>query len=314
MSKEQDVLDSFDIHHTRRHNLNLLYSLDAILSSRSLTEAGRRVLLSQPAMSGALKKLRSQFEDDLVIYLGNERTLTPLAQALQPRIRGLINELEDTFRTRLTFDPATTRRKVKIAATEALETILLSRAVPRLLHLAPNIELDILPLDSTTVGEAFDNGADLVLAPSRYHDTRYKSHRLISDRLSCLACNKNMAYNDIINEAQFIDARHAAVTERLESFSYLTAHAQSLLRNRKIAVRTTHYSSLPRLVIDSDMIAIGSTWLFQDFAFRMPVKVVSVGFLPSDQAIIVQWPEYKEADPMYHWLRNLIAQGLPGAL
>ena len=41
----------------RRTNLNLLYALDAILNAPSLTEAGRRVLLTQPEMSAALRKL-----------------------------------------------------------------------------------------------------------------------------------------------------------------------------------------------------------------------------------------------------------------
>lgn len=65
--------------HLRRLNLKQLYPIESILNSPSLTEAGRRVRLSQPAMSVALRKLRDQFTDDLVVYVGAERRLTPLA-------------------------------------------------------------------------------------------------------------------------------------------------------------------------------------------------------------------------------------------
>ncbi|MDC9031774.1 LysR family transcriptional regulator, partial [Pseudomonas aeruginosa] len=50
-----------------RLNLNLLYPLHAILHAATLTEAGRRVRLSQSAMSHALRRLREHYRDDLVI-------------------------------------------------------------------------------------------------------------------------------------------------------------------------------------------------------------------------------------------------------
>src|SRR4051812_25067201 len=45
-------------------DLNLLVALDALLAERSVTNAGRRVHLSQSAMSGALARLRQMFNDE----------------------------------------------------------------------------------------------------------------------------------------------------------------------------------------------------------------------------------------------------------
>lgn len=42
-------------------DLNLLVALDALLSERSVTRAGRRVSVTQSAMSGALSRLRGLF-------------------------------------------------------------------------------------------------------------------------------------------------------------------------------------------------------------------------------------------------------------
>ncbi|WP_447406308.1 helix-turn-helix domain-containing protein, partial [Clostridium perfringens] len=61
-----------------RLNLNLLYPLDAILHAPTLTEAGRRVRLSQSAMSHALRRLREHFGDDIVTHAGGDQQLTPL--------------------------------------------------------------------------------------------------------------------------------------------------------------------------------------------------------------------------------------------
>ncbi|MEJ8630431.1 LysR family transcriptional regulator [Sphingomonas sp. I4] len=88
-----------------RFNLNLLYPLDAILHAPTLTEAGRRVRLSQSAMSHALRRLREHFADDLITYLNGEKQLTPLGVALRDEVRRVMREVDGTFNFSLVFDP-----------------------------------------------------------------------------------------------------------------------------------------------------------------------------------------------------------------
>src|ERR1700722_10891444 len=47
-------------------DLNLLVALDALLEERNLTRAGERINMTQPAMSGALTRLRRHFGDELI--------------------------------------------------------------------------------------------------------------------------------------------------------------------------------------------------------------------------------------------------------
>ena len=63
-------------------DLNLLVTLDAILTERHLTRAGEQLGLSQPSMSHALGRLRRLFDDELLIRIGREYELTPLAVEL----------------------------------------------------------------------------------------------------------------------------------------------------------------------------------------------------------------------------------------
>src|SRR5688572_6389595 len=50
----------------REVDANLLLSLHALLEERNLTRAGTRMTMSQPAMSGALARLRKHFGDELL--------------------------------------------------------------------------------------------------------------------------------------------------------------------------------------------------------------------------------------------------------
>ena len=58
-------------------DLNLLVPLQALLEERSVTKAGMRVHLSQPAMSRAFERLREAFSDDLLIRTGKKYALSP---------------------------------------------------------------------------------------------------------------------------------------------------------------------------------------------------------------------------------------------
>src|SRR4051812_50132824 len=68
----------------REVDANLLLSLHALLEERNLTHAGERMTMSQPAMSGALARLRKQFDDELLVRAGRGFELTPLAEDLRP--------------------------------------------------------------------------------------------------------------------------------------------------------------------------------------------------------------------------------------
>ena len=48
-------------------DLNLLKAFDALYAERHVTHAGKRIGLSQSAMSGALTRLREVFKDELFV-------------------------------------------------------------------------------------------------------------------------------------------------------------------------------------------------------------------------------------------------------
>jgi LysR family nod box-dependent transcriptional activator len=63
-------------------DLNLLVALDALLTERNVTRAGKRLNLSQSAMSGALARLRHCFHDELLVPVERQMALTSVAEGL----------------------------------------------------------------------------------------------------------------------------------------------------------------------------------------------------------------------------------------
>ena len=73
--------------HFRGLDLNLLVALDALLAESSVSAAGRKLHLSQSAMSGALARLREHFGDPLLVQVGRRMQPTPHARELAATVR-----------------------------------------------------------------------------------------------------------------------------------------------------------------------------------------------------------------------------------
>src|SRR5260370_15704201 len=68
-------------------DLNLLVVFDAIMRDRSVTRAGQRLGLSQPAISHALTRLRHMLKDELFVRSPTWMVPTPRAELLATPIR-----------------------------------------------------------------------------------------------------------------------------------------------------------------------------------------------------------------------------------
>jgi DNA-binding transcriptional LysR family regulator len=88
-------------------DLNLLIVFDAVMQDRSVTRAGSRIGLSQPAMSHALNRLRHMLKDDLFIRTPEGMMPTPRAEMLAQPLRSALSEM------RLALEPT-------VSATKAL--------------------------------------------------------------------------------------------------------------------------------------------------------------------------------------------------
>jgi DNA-binding transcriptional LysR family regulator len=85
-------------------DLNLLIVFDAVMQERSVTRAGSRIGLSQPAMSHALNRLRYMLKDELFIRTPEGMVPTPRAESLAQPLRDALSEMQ------LALEPARSTR------------------------------------------------------------------------------------------------------------------------------------------------------------------------------------------------------------
>src|SRR6266446_4898004 len=94
-------------------DLNLLVVFDAIMTERSVTRAGQRLGLSQPAMSHALTRLRHMLEDDLFVRSPAGMMPTPRAEQLASPVRIALDGLQQSLEP-AQFEPSKATRTFHI--------------------------------------------------------------------------------------------------------------------------------------------------------------------------------------------------------
>ena len=104
-------------------DLNLLIVFDAVMQERSVTRAGNRIGLSQPAMSHALNRLRYMLKDELFVRTPEGMVPTPRAEMLAQPLRNALNEMQLALEP-ATFDPASSDHRFVLAVNNYAAVVL----------------------------------------------------------------------------------------------------------------------------------------------------------------------------------------------
>src|SRR4029450_3658201 len=75
-------------------DLNLLVALDALISEAHVGRAAPRIGRSQPTTSHALKRLRTLFDDPLLVQVGARMELTPRAAGLRDAVADALRRVQ----------------------------------------------------------------------------------------------------------------------------------------------------------------------------------------------------------------------------
>ncbi|NUU38593.1 LysR family transcriptional regulator [Pseudomonas sp. C2B4] len=87
-------------HDLRSIDLNLLVVFEALIEERNVTRAAIKLSMGQPAVSGALRRLRALFNDPLFKRIGREMQPTPraisVAQTLGPALDSVCSAITNS--------------------------------------------------------------------------------------------------------------------------------------------------------------------------------------------------------------------------
>jgi DNA-binding transcriptional LysR family regulator len=298
-------------------DLNLLVTLDAVLTECSVSQAANRLRVTQSAVSHALKRLREIFSDPLVIRKGAGVTPTPRGLALQEPTRTLLAQARAILDTSPAFDPATSTRKFRISMSDAMSVEALPLILQQLRRQAPGIDLTIStsgPRQSCEWVRADEVDMAIGVYPRLLPGLH--SRELYRDTLVCVADRNNKRLkNGRLDLKAYMESPHVTVAPNSDTGIQLDEIMDAMGMQRRTVVVVPHYLSVPGLIQGTDIVAHTRRRLLSVFrntadlaVFPPPVEV------PVPQLRFLQvWHVRHDQDIAHRWLRDLVLKALAAA-
>lgn len=297
----------------RRLDLNLLVALDVLLDECSVTRAAARLSMSQPALSSALQRLRTLFEDPL--FTRAQRGLVPTARAreLAEPVKRVLRDAETLMRPS-TFDPAVATREVRIATTDYM---LVSVVVPFLEYLqeaAPGVSLAVRSLEFPDIpGRLARGDLDMGITIPEFAAPELHSRFLYTDRYVGAVRKDHPISEEGVTIDEFCSFPHTLVVPTGGSARGPVDDALATLgTQRTVRISVPSFLALPYVLRRTDLVAIGPERLFRGMTLDLRLFDIPVPIASFD--VIAVWHPRVHNDAGHRWMRHKLADLARSAL
>jgi DNA-binding transcriptional LysR family regulator len=285
-------------------DLNLLIVFDAVMRERNLTRAGRRLGLSQPATSQALARLRHMLRDDLFVRAPDRMQPTPRAEQMAEVVREALHALTLILEPEEFDPPVSTRGFTLSVNTHAARAIVpaLARVVA---ELAPQVSLDVRPLDFADALDQLDRGeADVALSRLVDGGERFKCVRIMDDDYAVVLDKQHpAAQRATISIGSLATIPHIVTSGDEVGFIDAALAEQGL--ERRIALRMP-FVSLGLMLVGADRVAVLPRRVAHDLARICPVVVRDLPIPSPRITLSMIWHRRLDNQPAQRWLRERI--------
>lgn len=291
-------------------DLNLLKAFDALYAERHVTRAGQRIGLSQPAMSGALTRLREMFNDELFVRSPTAMQPTPRADDLAGPISSALRLMRSVLQDDR-FDPATADHLVTIAMTDYAAFVLLPPMLARLAIEAPRLEVRVRGIfGKDEVVDLLDSGeASLALSVPVDASARILTRPLLREGFACIARPGHPAFAKDADIEAFAAAPHLLVSPEGDRAGLVDRKLAALGLARRVVLSLPQFLVAPFVVADTDLIATLATRVARRFAAaNLGIVVHEPPITLSDWPLAMMWHRRVEDHPATAWLRDCIAE------
>lgn len=295
------------IEHLRQADLNLLVIFTAVAEERNITRAAFRLLLSQPAVTRALQRLRDTFHDDLLIRTSTGYEPTPTGQRLLQDLATMLPRL-DRLMTGGDFDPEAEDATFRIAATDHAAYLLVPPLYTSVLPKRTKVEFRFVPLHAGQY-EALEKGRlDLMLNADHDTSTLHLSKEVIFDVDFVCVVSRESKFTRAITLKQYLAAEHVAVDIVGGVQTHPDRHLAAIGEKRRCPLVVAQHSVAMRIAASTDMIATVPRRMAVREASNKATKILEGPAALGSFKYIMIWHPRMQTDAAHVWLRSTIRE------
>ena len=291
-------------------DLHLLPHFDALVRTANVSRAADLLGISQPAMSGALGRLRELLGDPILIRSGHAMVLTQRALELHGALAPLLEQWLEATEPFRSFAPDASTRTFSLVASDYVQFLLLPRLAAALEGTGPRARLKVLPVNPIKTLEMLESGhVEFVIG---HVDN---SPRFAPQPSAVRGGGRLLGASGPPGALAVLGAGHlrtvpprAGDVERVSQLQHRRrADARGARRPPRRRDDVSSYLATPHIVAASDLIATLPGTIAAEFARTLPVAVLPLPVAVPAISIALFWHERNQKDPAHRWLRELVA-------
>ena len=290
------------IEQLRQADLNLLVYYVVLFEERSITRAAARLRLSQPALTRALQRLRTLFEDELLVKTVKGYEATPRGQGILDELSTILPQL-DCLISGSKFNPTREHATFRIVATDNAAQ-LYCPVLSRLYRKQPNLRFDFLPWSDHRFHELDESRAELVLdANFGPLSSKHRCELLFKDDFVCVVA-KESVYGERLTLNDYMAAGHIMVNvfQNQQMIPEITLARLGL--TRRIAFSVPYFTVALQMVAGTPLIATIPKRLAAAAADRSRTRLVDPPDELTGYDYLMIWHSRLDGDPQNRWLRG----------
>lgn len=289
-----------------RIDLNLLVVFDAILREGSVGRAAHSLHLSQPAVSGALARLRHVLKDQLFIRTRHGMVPTQRAFDLGPTVATALSSLRDALRAQQDFDAADSQRTFTLLMSEIGQILFLPALTQHIRRVAPGIRLVVANTQPARHLEALETGEiDLALGVWPHLKKGTEQKTLYKDGWLCVAREDHPGVAENFTLENYLALEHVTVSSVSGGDGIIAKTLEKQDLSRKIALQVTDFLAPPLIVSKTDLVATAPADLSRFYASSARLKLIDVPFVLPKIDLRLYWHRRSETDRGGIWLRDV---------
>jgi len=288
----------------RRLDLNLLLAFHALMAERNVTRAAERLFIGQPALSGALKRLRSAFGDELFVRTRQGMAPTPRAVELAGAIDPLLLSLQQALRRKPSFDPGTAERVFHIGLSDALEVALMPKLVQQFARTAPGIRLISSFTDRTRASSMLDAGEiDLAIGVFDEASTWHRGQALFDWTFVCVFDPRHIALpGGRLTLEDYLAYPHLLTSFSGELHGFIDEKLEGLGHRRNVLFASRNFATNPLIVRQMAAFATVPSFVADAWAETLQLSTASLPFESLTTQVSLLWTAISDADAGLAWL------------
>ena len=294
-------------------DLNLLTSLDVLLSERSVTKAARQLGLSPSAMSRTLSRLRVATGDPLLVQAGRTLVSTPYAD----RLREHVHELARNARAVLqpissTVDVSKLERTFTIRANDGFVDLIGASLMAAITQAAPYVRVRFIAKPDKDAQPLREGMIDLEIGVIGTAAPELKTRLLFHDRfIGICRTGHPLLTRPGVTAKRYASYPHVIVSRKRQFSGPVDDALDRLGLRRTIVMVVPTFANAMNIVRHSDLLGLiphsrlGSASTNGDAIrsglqhFELPVRTPQI-------KVSAIWHPRLHADPAHRWLRDTI--------